>query len=245
MRNLQGGLKFDITFVIDATASMGTTIQRLKESALKFGNELEQQLENYGRGISQLRMRVIDFADFASEGKDAIHASEFFAIPEEQTKFVSAVEAIKYENRGVDISTNALEALWVAMKSDWVDLSVYARGRHMIILITDSYPRHFGERNGCVGYVADDYPESIQELENIWCERAEQGGGHTKLSSRGKRLFLLAPEGKDVNGHSWDTVSGWEQVFYQPVKLGRGAEDIGPDGFLRLIYDVVAEIVRS
>lgn len=238
MAGFQGGYKVDIAFVIDATGSMGPIMDQVKERALTLGDEIKEKMEAAGKNIGALRMRVIDFADFASESIEAIRASEFYTMPEERAQFENQVKGIQYEDRGGDIPENALEALWVAMKSDWVDLPGLTAGRHIIVLITDAPPLNLGERNGCMGYVAEDYPENIQEMEEIWNEQATQGGGHTKLNPKKKRLLLFAPEGGDGAGHDWNAVSGWENTTYTPVDAASGLRDMPLDG-------VIAEIVRS
>lgn len=235
MAGLQGSYKVDIAFVIDATGSMGPIMGEVKDRALTLGDEIKAKMAAENKYIGALRIRVIDFADFASEGPDAIHASEFYNMPEEQPQFENQIKGIQFLDRGGDDPENALEALWAAMKSDWVDLP--GKGRHIIVLITDALPLNLGERNGCFGYAAEDYPANIQEMEEIWLETATQGGGHTRLSPRNKRLLLFAPQGSDGT-HSWDTVSGWEQVIYKEVKPGCGLGDMNLDA-------VIAEIVRS
>lgn len=237
MGGFQGGYKVDIAFVIDATGSMEPIMTEVKERALTLGDEIKEKMEQSGRHVGALRMRVIDFADFASESIEAIRTSEFFTMPGEQPQFESQIRGIQYADRGGDIPENALEALWVAMKSDWVDLPGLTPGRHIIVLITDAPPLNLGERNGCMGYVADDYPENIMEMEEIWKENSAQGGGHTKLNPKKKRLLLFAPEGT-IAGHSWDAVSGWENTTFTAVDSANGLKDMPLDG-------VIAEIVRS
>lgn len=237
MAGFQGGYKVDIAFVIDATGSMEPIMTEVKERALTLGDEIKEKMEASGRHVGALRIRVIDFGDFATESIEAIRTSEFFNMPEEQPQFENQVRGIQYADRGGDVPENALEALWVAMKSDWVDLPGLTPGRHIIVLITDAPPLNLGERTGCMGYVADDYPENIQEMEEIWKENSTQGGGHTKLNPKKKRLLLFAPEG-DVAGHNWDAVSGWENTTYTPVDPANGLKDMPLDG-------VIAEIVRS
>ena len=161
-------------------------------------------------------MRVIDFADFVSEAEEAIHASKFFTLPEEQAELEQAVRAIEYKDRGWDEPENALEALWTAINSDWVDLSGIKKGRHVIIVITDAYPLHLGERNGCKGYVAEDYPESVQKMEEIWNEIQCPWEGGRKLDPRKKRLLLLVPKGSD-GWHSWDEVSEWDYTIMEAI----------------------------
>ena len=239
MAGFQGGYKVDIAFVIDATGSMEPIMTQVKERALTLGDEIKQKMEAAGKHVGALRMRVIDFADFASESIEAIRASDFYTMPEQQAEFEAQVRGIQYADRGGDVPENALEALWVAMKSDWVDLPGLTPGRHIIVLITDAPPLNLGERNGCMGYVADDYPENIQEMEEIWKEQASQGGGHTKLSPKKKRLLLFAPETGDGT-HSWAAVSGWENTIHTKVEPANGLSDMDNG-----LNDIIAEIVRS
>lgn len=127
------GYKVDIALVIDATGSMGPIIEELKENPFIFSERLTEIMDGYYKPLDKLRMRIIDFADFLSEGKEAIHASRFYDIPAEKEQFASRMREIQYDGRGSDEPENALEALWTAMQSDWVDLHGATRGYHIII----------------------------------------------------------------------------------------------------------------
>ena len=232
---MENGYKVDIALVIDATGSMSPVIEWLQKNAISFGEQIKKRMEKEDKPVSQLRMRLIDFADFETEQYDAIHESDFYTIPAEQAEFEQKVNQIEYDCRGGDIPENALEALWVAMMSHWVDLSGQTKGRHIIILITDAPPLNLGERNGCLGYVPEDYPESVEEMERYW-----QGDicRTLRLSPGNKRLILLAPEGDDGQGHSWSAVSRWENTAYLPVKSDCGGGDVDLD-------DVIGEILKT
>lgn len=200
---LQGDdYKVDIVFVIDATGSMGPIMEQVKMQALSLGDKITSLLAENNRPVEQLRMRIIDFADFAYEGDDAIHQTDFFPMPGGRADFEKAVRDIEYERRGGDIPENALEALFIAMSSEWTPIARDEKGRHIIVLMTDALPLHLRERAGLAGYVAEDYPADVAALQAIW--DANDQDATTDLSPRNKRLILFVPEGTDAAGHSWD-----------------------------------------
>ena len=236
MAGFQGkGYKIDIAFVIDATGSMHDLMANVKSHALTMGDEIVKALEDAGKNVEQLRMRVIDFADYATEGDEALRQTDFFVMPAQKGDFDNAINKIDYEYRGGDIPENALEALYAAMISDWVKLTPRVdKGRHIIVLMTDAYPLHLMERKGSMGYPEDELPPDVAELQNVW-NADEQD---SKLSKNNKRLLLFAPEGDDGYGHSWNDVQAWENTVFTAVDPAKGLEDIPFDA-------IIAEIVRS
>ena len=240
---LQGmGYKVDIAFVIDATGSMGPIMDKMKAKALTLGDEIKDALKAANKEVSEMRLRVIDFGDYATEGDAAVRQTDFFKIPEERADFEEAVKNIQYEYRGGDDPENALEALFIAMDSDWVKIKPgVEKGRHIIVLMTDAYPLNLQERDGCADYPSDDFPSDVNELQAIWDERGGSQSADTKTTKLGyanRRLVLFAPEGKDGAGHSWDAVSAWENTTMTPVSSDNGLEGIDLSG-------IIAEIVRS
>ena len=235
MAGYQGEYKVDIAFVIDATGSMGPIIEQLKRNTRTLCDEIRRVLRIW-KPDSSLRMRIIDFADFAFEGEDAIHVSPFFAIPDEKEQFENYVKGIKYYGRGGDKPENGLEALWEAMKADWGDWSIGTRGRQAIVVITDAFPLHLRVRAGCKGYVVENYPSSIREMEEA--RRDNIFGGPNEYN---KRLLLFAPKGKDVEGHSWEEVYGWSGGVLIPVKPGNGLGE-WKDNFDEFIHCILEEI---
>ena len=225
---LQGmGYKIDIVFVIDATGSMTPIMNQIKANALTLGDRICDKMQAANKPVDELRLRVIDFGDFASDGDGAIRLSDFYKMPEEKAAFEKRVNDIDIEIRGGDIPKNGLEALFAAINSDWVKIGAGEKGRHIIVLMTDSVPLNLQERAGCVGYNADEFPSNIEEMSAIWSEDAQSTT--IKLSPSKKRLIVYAPAGKDAQGHTWDDVTSWEWVTGAAVDPVNGFEDINLD----------------
>ena len=114
----------DIVFVIDATRSMRTTIDMVKESALSFQDKLYDFMDEAKRSINNLRIKVVWFRDFYYDGNYAYDESKFFELPEEKEEFRDFVNGI-HEAGGGDDPESGLEALTMAMRSDFVQDSGY------------------------------------------------------------------------------------------------------------------------
>lgn len=235
--NSQGlkNYKIDIALVIDATGSMGPFMDKVKADIIKVPAEIKDALEKENKMVESMRIKVIDFADYGFDGSDAIHQTEFYDAETEGDKITDAINNIQYERRGGDIPENGLEALYEAMASDWVDPK--PNGRHIIVLVTDAPPLDLGERAECVGYDKDRYPETVDDLGEIWNPTDMQGGDSgLKLNPLKARLVLFAPQGT-IAGHSWDEVAKWERVIFKPVTPAAGV-DIS-------MGELVGEIVHS
>ncbi len=206
--------KIDITFVIDATGGMTPYMSKVRENILYFGDNIVNMLASRDIYVKQLRFRTIDFADFSTEGENAIHSTEFFTLPDEKDKFREAVNGIDSKNRSVRLFGNGLEALFVAMNSDWTSFDV-GKGHHVIVVISNTLPFKLQEEAGCAGYQPDLYPRDIEEMEQIWNEDVAQNAV-TKLNPRRKMLFLCVPDGT-IAGRTWDRLFGWENTYTYPV----------------------------
>lgn len=240
MEFLQGiGYKLDIVFVIDATGSMGPIMTEVKQNALVLGDKIKDGLDAAGKSVSEMRVKIIDFADFANEGEDAINQTEFFPLPDQKTQFEAAVNNIEYQLRGGDVPENGLEALYAAICSDWVKLKKGEKGRHIIVVMTDAVPLHLRERDGSMGYPTEEFPTDLAALESIWSESDEDGqSSSTDLNPKAKRLILFVPKGKDSAGHTWEDVASWQQTVCHYINPAEGLGDIS-------FNEIVDEIVRS
>lgn len=225
----------DIVFVIDATRSMQDTIDMVKQSALSFHENLKPYLENAGRKIANLRIKTIWFRDFFYDGQYAYGESKFFELPEQQKEFYDFVTGIN-EAGGGDEPESALEALTLAMRSDFVQDG--EKKRHIIVLFTDAAAHPFEDYDRLVEEAAkmgckpemypENMPKNLAEFYNAWqgnamCQDAlGTDGEDTKLDRTGRRLVLFAP-----NAYPWpDMEVELENTIRTPIQAGEGGSEL-------------------
>lgn len=225
----------DIVFVIDATRSMQTTIDMVKASALSFQDNLSECLRGAGRIVRNLRIKVVWFRDFYYDGKYAFGESRFFELPEEKEDFHDFVTGIN-EAGGGDEPESALEALTLAMRSDFVQEG--ERKRHIIVLFTDAEAHAFEDydrlteeaaKKGCRPEMyPDNMPKSLTDFYNAWQGNADHqealgnDGEVTKLDPRGRRLVLFAP-----NAYPWtDMEVELENTIRKTIEAGEGGAEL-------------------
>ena len=235
----------DIVFVIDATRSMQDSIDMVKESALSFDKGLNECLAKAGRIVNNLRIKVIWFRDFYWDGNQAFGESKFFEMPDEKEEFHDFVSGI-HEAGGYDEPESALEALVLALRSDFVQDG--EKKRHIIVLFTDADAHDFKDYDRLVEEAAkkgcrpemypDDMPKDISEFYNAWqgngmCQECLGNQGETtKFSSRDGRLVLFAPD-----AWPWTDMSlELENVIHQKIMAGEGGSELD----MEEVYNMIA-----
>lgn len=123
--------------------------------------------------------------------------SEFFTLPEQNNDFKRFVDGI--HAMGGDEHRNALEAIALAMKSDWTTEG--RRRRHIILVFSDSLALQLGERVGCPNYPTD-LPKDIAQLEAWWEGRDQSFDG--TYNARSGRLLLFVPDAEP-----WTGLASW------------------------------------
>ena len=199
----------DLVLCIDATGSMKPIIDKVKTNALTFHEQLTSALAEKKRTMSQLRVKVIVFRD------ESMNISRFFNLPQENDDFKSFVSGIEAKGGG-DEPENALEALALAMNSDWVKEGV--KKRHVITIWTDAsaHPLEKRETDGTPSNYPSDMPASLMELSDMWLD--PQMGA---MNSNAKRLAIFAPD-----AYPWsDLATSWDVTFHIPSKAGEGMDD--------------------
>ena len=166
----------EIAVVLDATASMKPIMEEVKDNVLKFYRKLVEAMKKEGEEISVMRIKVITFRDFAYDDDKALEESRFFNLPEESEDFRNYVEQIQVFGGG-DEPANALEALAVAMCSDWTTETIPGiKRRHVILLFTDASAAPLKDasrpgRSKCSRIENPAYPENmpnnLEELEEM------------------------------------------------------------------------------
>ncbi|MBO5789148.1 MAG: VWA domain-containing protein [Clostridia bacterium] len=227
---LQGSTKYDldIVFCIDVTGSMGPIMDEVKSKALGLHQLIVERFERENKPIDHVRVKVIEFSDYATEGGAAIKESDFLNLPDDADTFSAIISSIDVGSRGGDDPENGLEAVYKAFMSDWAPLESGKKNRQIIVVFSDAYPMNFQERSGCADYEDGDYPESFTDLQEMWGEGKSAQGGvcRTKMVYNNHRLVLFVPNGSDEAGHTWDGLAAFESTTKYPVNPADGLEGI-------------------
>ncbi len=237
----------DIVFVIDASESMGDLIEKVKDSALTFHQELSEKMQETHLVIQHLRIKVIWFRDFYFDGKFACGESEFFELPRQRKEFFTFVDDIKADGGGDD-PESGLEALTLALRSDFVQDG--DKRRHVIVLFTDQQAHAFEDydelvleaaKNSCrVEAYPANMPLNMSQFYAAWSGDDPKGffgkdGAATKLDPTGRRLVLFAPEIKPWKEMAMDL----KYVIASGLELAGNARDLKmSEVFAQIVYSL-------
>ncbi|MGW3283129.1 vWA domain-containing protein [Streptomyces sp. NPDC001002] len=216
----------DLVLVIDATGSMGGTIDRVKAGALRFHDELGKVMAAKDKHVDELRVRVVVFRDYYAGDEEPLVASDFFELPGEQEKYARFVDSIVATGGG-DEPENSLEGLVEAMRSPWTTSGT--KRRHIIVMWTDA-SSHPVEKNA--GRKPSNYPVGVPAdfdgLTDLW-------EGQEVMDANAKRLVLFAPD-----AYAWTDISNhWESVLHYASNAGMGLSDIDYGTILESIANSV------
>lgn len=230
----------DIVYCLDLTTSMKPIIDKVKETALTLHKDLQRVMSsNYQRTIKQLRIKVIGFRDAYCDAGKSFEISRFFFLPDEAAEFKSFVDRLEAKGGG-DIPENALEALGLAIKSDWcktIDNTI--RKRHIVVMFTDA-PAHPLEKSkdGKDSNYPDGMPQNYSELVDWWCSQGKLASGNcVEMDSVAKRFALYAPEGCDP----WtDLAEDFDNSYTCYITPDKGGADITTDGLIKMLSETMA-----
>ena len=191
----------DIVMCIDATGSMSPFLDEVKSNALSIYQKFVDGMEEEGKDVEQLRIKVIAFRDYGVDDEPMVE-SEFFVLPDQNEEFKNCVQNITASGGG-DEPENALEAIALALKSDWTTEG--ARRRHVIVVFTDASALELGARSDSPKY-PDGMPSSLAELA-AWWEKTDQTFGGTYERKAG-RLVAFVP-----NATPWTDIQSWNRYW--------------------------------
>ncbi|MER5260669.1 vWA domain-containing protein [Actinosynnema sp. NPDC002837] len=223
-----GNLQYavDIVLCIDATMSMNGTLEKVKESALSFHERLASAMEEKGRSISQLRLKVIAFRDFGDRADDAIDETQFLTFPEGAVEFERFVRGLTARGGG-DIPESGLEALALAIQSPWE--RGLDRRRHVIVLFTDAPAHPLGSP---AQTRAETYPQSVPgSMDELFSQWGFPQSQTAVMENSAKRLLLFAPETEPWE----DIVEDWNNTLFFPSNAGEGLEEWEMDEIINTI----------
>lgn len=203
----------DIVMVIDATGSMDSLIDTVKNNALTFYDDLAAGMARKSKHVDRVRVRVIAFRDYLAD-REPMLASDFFELPQDTHEFEELLKNIQADGGGDD-EEDGLEALAYAMKSKWNNEG--DKLRHIIIVWSDDGTHRLG-----FGASSPNYPRKMardfDELTEWWGDGAQQG----IMNRSAKRLLIYAPDKK-----YWSTISdSWDQVIHFPSEAGKGLRSL-------------------
>ena len=220
------GIKYavDLIICIDATGSMTPVIDLVKSNALGFYKEIENRMKERQKNVDQLRAKVIVFRDYWADKPDEVMvSSDFFDLREQSSEYADFVSLI-YAKGGGDEPENGLEALAIALNSDWEKRSEFPKQRHIVAFYTDA-SAHSLEKEPKPSHYPNDIPKNFDELTDLWSE----------MSDSGKRLLLFAPEATP-----WTMIaSSWEQTIHYPSKAGEGLKEFENEEILAAIINSI------
>jgi hypothetical protein len=202
----------DIVFCIDVTGSMTPIIDAVKANALRFYDDVQNNLTAKGKNVDELRVRVIAFRDFAADGEAAMEESPFYRLPAEQSAFSDFVNGLIAEGGG-DTPESGLDAVALAVNSQWTSRG--DRRRQVVVVWTDAPARSL-EPEVVPAELRARVPADFSALTDLWEDM--QG----PLGASSKRLILFAPDGP-----GWSDISAvWENVVHHPSQAGGGLSDV-------------------
>lgn len=225
--NLGLTYNIDITMCIDATASMSDLLDTVKANALNFYNDLAQGMQNEGKHISSLRVRMIVFRDYLADGSMAMLTTDFLNLPEQAEEFEALVKTIEAKGGGDD-PEDGLEALAYAIKSDWTQEG--NKKRHIIVVWSDEGTHELGFGKTAKNYPSK-MPKDFDELTAWWGDTAQPG----IMDNKAKRLIIFAPDSK-----YWSTISDcWNNVIHFQSESGQGLREVDYQRILELLRNTI------
>lgn len=216
---------YNVDFVccIEATSNMAPIAKEVNDFLKSFVPENVEVLENDGRKVLQTRVKIILFRDFACCSQPMVE-SKFFVYPEEKDELNFYIDNIEY--RGGYGYCNALEAIALALKSDWITNGDYRR-RHCIYVFSNGKVRPLGGKQCLLPHYPTGMPVDLAEL-GIWWE----GRGSELIGSYSKnagRLITFVP-----HDETWTQFESWNR-YMVAYTGGKRCCDVD----MQTIYDVI------
>lgn len=221
------GVKTDVDLVvcIDVTESMKPIIDTVKGMTLSLYDDVVAELAKKKRKVRDFRVKVIAFRDYYCDGEYAMAESQFYKLPEETSAFSEFVLGLNADGGG-DVPENALEAIALAMKSDWVHaVSANEKARNIIVVFTDADAHPLEKaQDGVTKYYPVDMLTSLSDLKDAWEGQKKLAATSVadmyRMDPAAKRLIIYSPQ----DSYPWNemsTLKGVKMVSIEPAKGGK------------------------
>ncbi len=225
--NFQIKYNVDMAFCIDVTGSMYKIIEIVRNNALNLYQDVQRCMEQKGKHVDTLRVRIIAFRDYLEDKEDAMLVTNFFTLPQDAEDFKRCMDSLVAKGGGDD-PEDGFEALAYAIRSKWNTDGI--KKRHVVVLWTDDAAHELG-----FGKDSEYYPNgmagNMQELTAWWGDASEPGF----MDQEAKRLILFAPDMP-----SWRQVSdNWDKVLHYPSNAGEGLKEVEYSQIISVISQTI------
>lgn len=231
----------DLVLCIDVTISMKPIIDTVKGMALSLYDDMVAALAKKRRKVNEFRVKVIAFRDYYCDGQFAMAESQFFSLPNETAAFSEYVLGLKADGGG-DEPENALEAIALAMKSDWVHaISANEKARNIIVVFTDASAHPFEKaQDGVTKFYPDNMLTSLEDLKMAWeGQNRLDGAGMIDaymMDPQAKRLIVYSP----LDSYPWNEIAFLTNVKTSSIEPAKGGQELDR----QILLDDIAGSIR-
>ena len=210
----------DVVFCIDGSATMGPVMEGVKAMVKKFYPVFMKTFQkNYGN-IDAFRAKLIVFRDYGVDAAPMEIGPWFNFIKDEQAFALKLDSIVACGGSG---ASNGLEAIYLAMKSDFVNGDA---DRQIIVFVTNSNALEVGARAS-----SPKYPAGITSLgDMLFTWMGLDQNPNIKLRQHGKRLIMVAPE--KTKYEELDSV--FEGSLFRPMLSSEKLADFDWDDVFRI-----------
>lgn len=214
----------DCVFCVESTSNMSSASGTVKKRINDILDMFIDHLEGWWDEPGLIRAKFILFRDFSC-CPNAIEESIFFNVENSRSEMEAYFDGIEF--KGGHGYCNALEAIALALKSDWTTGG--DRRRHLVFVFSNGTVRNLGESKASMSNYPSDMPVDFTQLYGWW-----EGSDSTLNSAydwRKGRLAAFAPA-KDP----WLKMSPWSRYWLFCSDTGAGRDDddymVIPDMFI-------------
>ena len=216
---------------------MAPIINTVKNLTLDLYDDLITNMcEKNNRIVKQLRVKVIAFRDYYCDGPYAMEESKFFMLPEQKTEFRNFVASLEGKGGGNE-PENVLEAMALAIKSDWVRVTNpnTEKARNVIVIFTDASAHPLEKStDGVSEYYPTDMLKNYNELYEAWCGQGscmDNRESYT-MDKMAERLVIFAPE----DAYPWsDMAEEFDYAATVPISAVKEDAELGRDTIIAII----------
>ena len=166
-----------------------------------------------GSDVGSVRVKLIVFREYGVD-EVPMEISNWLELPDDEYILADKLRSIVLSGRP-NTPKNGLEALFYAMKSDFVE---NPNDRQIIVMVTGSDALDMKARVTSSNYPAD--MGDLPDLFDMWMGMSSDT--NLKLGRYNKRLVMFAPAGSMYE----ELVSVLESAIFHPVAPGKGLADV-------------------